>query len=62
MIGKPLADKYVNNEEALAYFMNGKMDWSKISLEGKKEILNLLNSSNIFNLKSNFWKNRLPNK
>lgn len=45
--------------EIISYLMNGDINWSKISKEGKVEFLEALNESNIFNLRTSFWRERL---
>lgn len=47
--------------EGLSYFMNNSIHWSKINEIGKHKIINLFKKSKIFNLRSKFWKRRLPN-
>jgi len=51
----PTKDEY----EVVAYIMNGKIDWSALNNKGRRDFINALHSSNIFNMGSNFWKTRL---
>lgn len=51
----PTKDK----QEIISYLMNGKIDWSAISKEGRIEFIKELRKSNIFNLQTNFWRKRL---
>jgi hypothetical protein len=52
----PTKDEY----EILAYLMNGKIDWNVLNAKGRKEFVNELYSSDLFNMKSSFWQHRLP--
>lgn len=45
--------------EVISYLMNGDIDWTKMSKNGKIEFIEALNNSGMFNLKSSFWKERL---
>lgn len=48
-----------SQEEVLAYLMNFKTDWTALKPEGKREFINELRNSKIFNLNSSFWQKRL---
>lgn len=45
--------------EILAYLMNNSIDWSALSPIGRAAFEEAITGSNIFNLKSNGWKNRI---
>lgn len=45
--------------EIISYLMNGDINWNKISKLGRQQFIEALQKSNIFNLKSSFWKERL---
>lgn len=45
--------------EILSYFMNDSIDWSAITPEGKKEFIDALRESSIFNLEHPFWQKRI---
>ncbi len=45
--------------EIISYLMNGKIDWTKITKEGKEQFVRQLVDSGLFNLRSGFWKERL---
>ena len=53
----PTHDEY----EIVAYLMNGKIEWSALTNKGRKEFVNALYNSGIFNMRSNFWKHRINN-
>lgn len=62
--GKFLADRSINksllnNQEALSYLMNDKINWKAISSTGEQLFKQALKESGIFNLSHEFWKNRL---
>lgn len=46
--------------EILAYLMNGSLDWSALTEEGQKKFVEILREYNVFNLESQFMKERLP--
>jgi len=52
----PTKDEY----ETVAYLMNGKIDWNALNRDGRKDFVNKLYDSGIFNMKSIFWKKRVP--
>jgi len=45
--------------EILSYFMNDSINWNAVSPKGRKEIIEALQQSGIFNLSHPFWKKRL---
>jgi hypothetical protein len=45
--------------EILAYLMNGTIDWSSITPEGKKQFIKILREYNVFDLSNSFWHERL---
>ena len=45
--------------EIISYLMNGNINWSKMSKEGKERFIKSLDDSNIFNLRTSFWRERL---
>lgn len=45
--------------EIIAYFMNDKINWNAITPQGKKEVIETLRDSKIFNLSHKFWQKRL---
>jgi hypothetical protein len=59
LTGQKQAIPTIDQQEIVSYLMNGKIDWSALSLKGRKEFIRALKESNIFNLQSNFWKKRL---
>lgn len=59
LTGKKVRASYLNNQEAMSYLMNDKIQWKYISAEGRKKFINILQSANIFNLEHPFWKKRL---
>lgn len=59
LLSKPLEEKYINNQEALAYFMNANQDWNQVSKEGAEEIKKTIINSGLFNTNSSFWKKKL---
>ena len=45
--------------EIISYLMNDSIDWSAITPQGKKQFIEALRSSRLFNLNSSFWIKRL---
>lgn len=45
--------------EVISYLMNGDIDWSRISEKGRKQFIEALHASKIFNLRTSFWRERL---
>jgi len=59
LINKTIEEKYLNNQESLAYFMNGKMNWKMIKPEGAKLLKETIINSGLFNTSSEFWRKRI---
>lgn len=45
--------------EVISYLMNGDIDWTQITPEGRSEFVKTLGNSGIFNLSTKFWEERL---
>ena len=45
--------------EVISYLMNNSLNWQMLYPEGKKEIINIIIRSGIFNTSSKFWQERL---
>jgi len=59
LAGRSIPKNRLNSQEALSYLMNDKINWKAISSEGQKLFKDALRKSGVFNLKHDFWKNRL---
>ena len=59
LTGNTIDKKLLNNQEALSYLMNDKIQWGEITPEGKKSFIEALEKSGVFNLEHEFWKKRL---
>jgi predicted metallopeptidase len=46
--------------EILSYLMNDSIKWDLLPPEGKKEFVDVVKNSQIFNINHPFWKARLP--
>jgi hypothetical protein len=60
LTNKDTPSHLINKYEVIAYLMNNSINWNEISSDGRRQFKNLLKSSGLFNLSSNFWKKRLP--
>ena len=47
-------------DEIVSYLMNNSLQWEMVDSNFKKEFINIVFSSGIFNLESSFWKKRFP--
>jgi len=45
--------------EIISYLMNGDIDWTQLTMDGKREFIIALNNSKMFRLNTVFWKERL---
>lgn len=59
LTNKNINKNLLNDQEALSYIMNGNLNWAEISSKGRKLFIEAIKQSNIFNLDSKFWKERL---
>lgn len=59
LIGRTLPKNLLNDQEALSYLMNDKIQWREISPEGRILFKEAMKKYNIFNLNHEFWKKRL---
>jgi len=56
---RSIPKRLLNNQEALSYLMNDKVNWKAITPEGEKQFKQALKDSGVFNLEHPFWKKRL---
>lgn len=59
LAGRSIKGSFLNNQEALSYLMNDKINWKAISPEGAKLFKQALKDSGVFNIEHEFWKKRL---
>lgn len=59
LAGRSIPAHLLNNQEALSYLMNDKVQWKNISPEGAKLFKQALKDAGVFNLDHAFWKSRL---
>jgi len=59
LVGEPKQMKTANWEEVIAYMMNDKINWNVLSNETRQQIYAVLQRSNVFHLKTLYWKKRI---
>jgi hypothetical protein len=59
LTGRNVDKNLLNDQEALSYLMNDKIQWKEITPEGRKLFISTLKKYGVFNLEHEFWRKRL---
>lgn len=60
LTNKNVPSSYIGKHETITYLMNNSINWNEISKTGRLAFVNNIKQSGLFNLDSDFWKERLP--